>query len=134
MPIKQLDNIGIAVKDVRRAAEFFRDKVGLPVELSLAGEPPSAQVTTGSQYLYVFEVKSSAAAAERHSDLIGNPPGFDHVSFTVDNVDQTYRELRDRGVAFDSEPVTEEAWGIRMAGFRDPEDNSYFLVQTLAPQ
>ncbi|MFD2416908.1 VOC family protein [Amycolatopsis pigmentata] len=128
MAISKLDNIGVAVKDVRRVAEFFRDKVGLPVELDPAGEPPSAQITAGSQYLYVFEVSSREPAATRKGDLVGNPPGFDHVSFTVDDVDHTYRELRDRGVAFEGEPVTEEAWGIRMVGFRDPEDNCYYLV------
>lgn len=132
MGIERLDNIGVAVRDVERLATFFSTQVGLPVELDLDGKPPSAQVTIGPQYLYVFQVTSDADQAERHPDLVGNPPGIDHVSLTVDDVDRVYGELRDRGVIFDGEPVTEPAWNIRLAGFRDPEGNRYYLVQSLS--
>ncbi|WP_378730063.1 VOC family protein [Nocardia brasiliensis] len=132
MAIQRLDNIGVAVRDVERVARFFADQVGLPTELDLAGEPPSAQVSVGEQYLYLFRTTDTAGPTKRLPDLVGNPQGLDHVSFTVDDVDRTYAELVERGVAFDAEPATEQAWNIRLAGFADPEGNRYYLVQSLS--
>ena len=131
MAIMRLDNIGVAVHDVERIAQFFETDLGLPTELNLAAEPPSAQVTVGAQYLYVFQVTASTSAALRQPALNTNPPGVDHLSFTVDNIDVTYSELLERGVVFDGPPVAEEAWGLRLAGFQDPEGNRYYLVQSM---
>lgn len=131
MAIMRLDNIGVAVHDVQRVAHFFETEVGLPTELDLASTPPSAQVTVGVQYLYIFQVGSSAPAAVRKPELVTNPPGVDHISFTVDDLDATYSEFQERGVDFDGPPAREEAWGLRVAGFQDPEGNRYYLVQNL---
>jgi catechol 2,3-dioxygenase-like lactoylglutathione lyase family enzyme len=130
MAINRIDNIGVAVGDVVAAAKFFEDKLGFKVELYADGEPPSASVHVGDQYLYVFQTQNGNGA-QRSSELVDNARGLDHVSFTVDDVDASFAELRDRGVAFEGEPTSVEDWGIRMVPFRDPEGNSYFLVQNL---
>lgn len=128
--ILRLDNIGISVTDVERVADFFERKLGLTVVRDLSGEPPSVQVQVEPQYLYVFETRETGGA-QRGPDLTGNPRGLDHISFTVDDVDAAYHDLRGRGVEFEGEPVTEQAWGVRLAAFGDPEGNRYYLVQSL---
>lgn len=131
MGIQRIDNIGVAVRDVAKTAAFFADALGLPTKVDLAGSPPSAQVNLGEQYLYLFQTTSDTAPASRSFDLVANPQGLDHLSFTVDDIDQAYAALRDRGVAFDGEPQTFEAWRLRLVGFRDPDGNCYYLVQSI---
>ncbi len=130
-PLARIDNIGLAVRDVAAEAAFFESKLGLAVELALEGEPPSATVGIGEQYLYVFQTGSSEPTAPRSPELVGTPPGIDHISFTVDDVDSAFMTLKARGVEFEGEPASVEAWGIRLVAFRDPEANSFFLVQKL---
>jgi len=128
--LQRIDNIGIGVRDVRASAEFWRERVGLAVDESFDGEPPSIAVHVGGQYLYVFQ--STGAGTVRHEpSLSENPLGLDHVSFTVDDVDEEYARLAADGVAFDAEPESVEAWGIRLAPFRDPDGNLFYLVQPL---
>jgi len=47
--------------------------------------------------------------------------------FTTDNAQQSYEELKSRGVDFTQEP-TEQPYGID-AGFRDPSGNHFRLAQ-----
>ncbi|MQA81839.1 MAG: VOC family protein [Streptosporangiales bacterium] len=131
MGITRIDNVGVAVRDVNATARFFKDRLGLNVELYVESEPPSAMVHVGDQYLYVFQTTNGADGDRRSSELVDNPRGLDHVSFTVEDVDATYAELRDRGVQFEGEPATVQEWRMRMVAFRDPDGNSLFLVQSL---
>jgi methylmalonyl-CoA/ethylmalonyl-CoA epimerase len=87
-------------------------------------------VHVGDRYLYVFETTGDPGQARRESTLGGNPPGLDHLSFRVGDVDAEAARLRERGVSLDGDPQTVEAWGIRLVGFRDPEDNAYYFVQS----
>lgn len=132
MTVRRIDNVGVAVRDVAAVAAFFADRVGLAVERHPEADPPAAVVTVGDAYLYVFQTSGEPAGAAREPALVANRPGVDHVSFTVDDVDAAYAEMSARGVAFLAEPATDEGWGIRLAPFRDPEDNLYFLVQATA--
>lgn len=126
--IKDIDNIGIAVRDIKAQAEFFEARLGLEVTRYLEAEPPALTVKVGERYLYVFQTSSEPAGPHHVPDLVKNPPGVDHISLAVEDVDAAVRELSERGVEFAGEPTTVEDWGIRMVAFTDPEDNLYFLV------
>lgn len=128
--ILRLDNVGVAVMDVDRIATFFHKQLGLDVERDLTAEQPWARVLLEPQYLYLFQVPESQAARP-DSDPTGTPPGIDHISFTVADIDAAYTSLSGLGVEFDGEPTTEQEWGVRLAAFRDPEGNRYYLVQNL---
>jgi lactoylglutathione lyase len=41
----------------------------------------------------------------------------------VEDMDAVYRQLRERGVIFITEPLDRQNWGIRTAHFRDPDGN-----------
>ena len=47
--------------------------------------------------------------------------------FTVDDIQETYEELKSRGVEFSQEP-TQQPYGID-AGFRDPSGNAFRMMQ-----
>jgi len=88
-------------------------------------------VQIGDRYLHVFETTGHVVPASRSADLTSNPAGIDHISFSVDSVDGEFARISENGVVFDGEPVSVEAWGIRLAGFSDPEGNRYYLVESL---
>jgi catechol 2,3-dioxygenase-like lactoylglutathione lyase family enzyme len=131
MGIEGIDNVGIAVGDLDRVTEFFAKQLGLEVEKYEDAVPPAATVTVGDRYLYVFAASGDPSAATREASLSTNSPGLDHISFRVPDVDGEVERLRERGVEFEGEPETVKEWSIRLARFRDPEGNSYYLVQNL---
>ncbi len=58
----------------------------------------------------------------------GEQEGAPCVDFLVQDVDQAYRTLRERGVRFLKEPH-DTPWGGRIALFADPDGNVLQLVQ-----
>jgi predicted enzyme related to lactoylglutathione lyase len=59
---------------------------------------------------------------EGQEDRIGT---FFNGSFACDNVEYTYRQLKDRGVEFEEEPQ-KQPWGIYVI-FKDPDGNRFVL-------
>jgi uncharacterized glyoxalase superfamily protein PhnB len=45
----------------------------------------------------------------------------------VDDVDDVYRKLKEKGVKFASEPK-DQSWSARTATFLDPDENRFILV------
>ena len=57
-----------------------------------------------------------------------NRPGLAHLAFEVDDVDQTYEDLKAKGVEFFITP--RNAGDIRLAFFRDPDGNELELFNS----
>jgi predicted enzyme related to lactoylglutathione lyase len=86
----------------------------------------SPLTTSGGAKLYVFQT-SGPGGTPRSEEYTINPTGLDHLSFAVDDVDTTHRELSGRGVEFFMDPVDAE-WGARVCGCHDPDGTPvYFL-------
>jgi len=58
----------------------------------------------------------------------GVKKGVPDILLQVDDLDDVYRDLRDNGVKFVSEPK-DQSWGARTAKFVDPDENIFTLVQ-----
>ncbi len=56
------------------------------------------------------------------------------VSFEVENVDETYKALLAKDVAFINEPTDMPGWGMRVVHLRDPEENLIELFTPLATE
>jgi predicted enzyme related to lactoylglutathione lyase len=54
--------------------------------------------------------------------------GVSDICLRVDNLDDAFRELKNRGAEFLTEP-TDQDQGTRTAKFIDPDDNAFILVQ-----
>ena len=66
----------------------------------------------------------------RNFTLFDNPPGIDHISFAVEDVDRIYSEAKSQGITFDAEPRDEE-WGARVVSLQDPDGNNLYLLKWL---
>jgi catechol 2,3-dioxygenase-like lactoylglutathione lyase family enzyme len=122
--LKRLDNIGVAVKDARRALEFYTNVLGFSGEVS-DGE---GAVSLGDISLYIFESKSSAAVDARSEDYYANQPGLDHLAFEVEDIAAAGTELEGRGVVF-LQDIVGAPGEFRYRGFHDPDGNMLYIIQ-----
>lgn len=121
-----LDNVGIAVSDIDEALSYY-GTLGFEAE-RYSEIDARVDVAEDGAYLYVYETDSEETTTGRDGDSRTNPVGIDHVSVRVDDVDEVYETLADRGVEFVREPRTEEEWGLRMAAVQDPSGNLFYFV------
>ena len=124
--IERFDNIGVAVTDFKRSADWY-GKLGF--QQQDAGEAGGA-FTAGDAVLYIFQTDSAQPTARREHDLVHNPPGIDHISFRVADVDANHRELLARGVTIEEGPTNQE-WGSRTITMLDPDGNRIYLLGPL---
>jgi len=76
------------------------------------------------------ERRPDPAPVSRELGLFGNPPGIDHISFAVTDVDVLYAKLCKAGVVL-AGPPEDQSWGARMVGLKDPDGNNLYLLQRL---
>lgn len=124
--IDRIDNLGVGVSDLGRALDFY-GRLGFEV-LEQEAETPSATLQAGSVRLWVF--KGRGTPAGRAPDPAANPPGLDHVSLWVEDVDVAYESLRERDVEFESEPA-DQPWGARATSLVDPDGTRIYLLGPL---
>lgn len=117
--VKRVKFVGIPVRDQQQALEFWTKKVGLQI----ATDQPMGN---GQRWI---ELRIPGAQT---GVVLFTPPGhenrigtFQSISFSVDNVERTYRELTQRGVEF-AQPPKKETWGT-LAIFKDPDGNSFAM-------
>lgn len=124
-----LDNVGIAVADIDEALSYY-ETLGFQTE-RYSEIDARVDVADGGAYLYVYETDSDEATTGRDGDSRTNPVGIDHVSVEVDDVDDVYETLSERGAEFVREPRTEKEWGLRMAAVQDPSGNLFYFVASV---
>ncbi len=93
------------VSDMKRAVEFYRDVLGLPLKFE---SPGWSEFATGETTLAL------------HPASAKNLPGAVELGFTVPNVEEFYRNMLSKGVTF-SMPPTKQDFGGVLAQFADSE-------------
>ena len=123
--VQGIDNIGICTTDLSRSVAFY-DKLGLSEAYR---NDRGVMMAAGTVQLFLFQVRRpDPAPVGRELGLFGNPPGIDHISFAVADVNELYAELCKAGVAF-AAPPEDQSWGARMVGLKDPDGNNLYLLQ-----
>jgi len=128
--LKGIDNVGVAVTDLARSVAFY-EKLGFTKGYDYEADVKGCSMNAGSAVLFLFQTKqANPQAVKRDPSLAQNPPGIDHLSFLVEDVNQIYAELKAKGVAFLSEPADQD-WGARLVGLKDPDGNNLYFLQYL---
>jgi methylmalonyl-CoA epimerase len=101
-----LDHVGIAVEDIEKSLGFFRDALGLDVEV---GEEVTSQrarahfIPTGESSIELLEATASDSAIAKYVQKRG--PGIHHITLRVDDIRAVLARLKARGVRLvDQEP------------------------------
>ena len=135
--LKQLTHVNVWVHDQDEALAFYTEKLGMELRADVTLEEMG-----GFRWLTVGVPGQKDVAITLMT--VPGPPVFDEATrdklndlvakgaagglfFSVENCQETYEELRARGVEFAQEP-TEQPYGID-AGFRDPSGNQFRMAQ-----
>lgn len=112
--ISVLEGIILYSEDLDKAKAFYRDLLGLPVLLE-------------ENHVVHFDAGSVRLAIHRYptGEKGEAPEGF--IVFSVDDLAETYEDLRRRGVEFLGPPA-DRPYG-RVAYLRDPEGHEIGLVE-----
>lgn len=134
----ELSNIRLLVNDFDKCFKFYSEQLGLKVTWGKIG---------GDYASFDIGLKSSEMGLSIFkSDLMANAIGNFEKSLPVDNrekiaiilkvdsVDETFKELSDKGVEFINEPADMTGWGMRTVHFRDPENNLIEIWSELAKE
>jgi catechol 2,3-dioxygenase-like lactoylglutathione lyase family enzyme len=128
--LKGIDNVGVAVTDLNRSVAFY-EKLGFVRGQDYEADVRGCSLTCGSAVIFLFQTKQATPqAVQREPTLAQNPPGLDHISFLVEDVNKLYTELKAKGVVFPGEPADQD-WGARLVGLKDPDGTNLYLLQYL---
>jgi catechol 2,3-dioxygenase-like lactoylglutathione lyase family enzyme len=110
--LARIGQIALPVHDLDRAVTFYRDVLGLAF---LFRVPNLAFFDCAGVRLLLSPPET--AELERHSSII---------YFTVEDINNAYQILRDRGAQFDDQPhmiANMDTYDLWMAFLRDPDGN-----------
>src|SRR5262245_45224201 len=120
--LSRIAQIAVTVHDVDRAVKFYREQLGLPFLFAAPG-------------LAFFQARDIMLMLSQPSS-----PEFDHpgsvLYFEVEQIDQAYRTLVERGVPFTDPPhIVHRApdYELWMAFFQDPDRNTLAIREMRKP-
>ena len=135
-----LDHIGIAVTNLADALSFYRDALGLKVELrknmdqhGTVEEVPSQRVRAhfiplGESALELLEATDDTSPIAKYTAKRG--PGLHHITLRVDDIAAALAQLKERGVRLIDEAPRPGAHGSLVA-FIHPSSAHGVLVELM---
>lgn len=130
--MRELDHIGIAVKNLDEAIKFYRDILGL--KLIEVEEVPEEKVKiamfrAGSVYIELLQGLSEDSAISKYIAKRGE--GIHHIAIRVENVDALTKELKEKGVRVVYEEPRLVSGGKRKINFIHPKATHGVLLEIL---
>ncbi len=127
--IKEIDHIGIAVNDLKKTMSIYRDILGLKF---IGSEEIEEQKIIHATFL-AGEVKIELVQSTHPDGPIGKfiekkGEGIHHLAFRVENIDESLKELRAKGVKLINEKARIGAGGAKIA-FIHPKDMKGALIE-----
>ena len=124
-----LDHVGIAVKDLSAALAFYRDALGLHVEVpeDVAAQRVRAHfIPAGEASLELLEATASDSAIAKYVEKRG--PGLHHITLRVEDIRAALDQLKVKGVRLVDEEPRPGAEGALVA-FIHPSSAHGVLVE-----
>lgn len=140
--IKNFRHTCVVVKNLDKSLKFYRDILGLKVSKILTAEgkyPQTVLNIKGIKLTYVKmrtkgQLKNSPSVFELHywkKPKISAKARYNHISFTVQDLDREYKRLRRRGVRFISKPMQAPHGYTKICFGYDPDNNLIEFVEDL---
>jgi methylmalonyl-CoA epimerase len=129
----RIDHVGIAVDDLDRALELYRERYGLAEQHRETVEQFGVEAVlleVGEGHVELLEPTSAESAVGRF--LTKNGPGIHHVAYQTADIDAALERVRAAGIRLiDAEPRT----GIRgsRVAFLNPRDTGGVLTELVEP-
>ncbi len=133
--IKKIDHIGIMTNDLIHSVEFYTDVLGFSVlnriEMAEAGLSAVFVEKNGSK---IELMKCRGKNVPERSEVAklkigeGSIPINDHITFSVDDIETTVTQIKEKGIVFHLEPIQLEG-GMKLASFKDPDGVLIELVE-----
>lgn len=110
--VQKIHKIAVITDDIEGAVAFYTQKLGLTVVERFHNEDDED---------YVFLDAGGITLELMPQKSMGLPPGFHHISFDVDSVEDSAQELKDKGVTITKEPFdVGGGTGITLGFFEGP--------------
>ena len=140
--IKNFRHTCVIVKNLDRALEFYRDTLGLKVFkiVTTKGKYPEQLLNIkGIELTYAKlrtpgQSKNSPAIFELHhwrKPKVTPRKGYNHISFTVRDIDDVYKRLSKQGIKFISVPRESPGGYTKVCFAYDPDNNLIEFVEDL---
>ena len=133
----KIDHAAIRVPDFGAAVAWYIEKLDFRLKrsspiagLTFAVLSPAADDSFGIELLAGPGADNRATYTDLHASY--KLPGWHHLGFRVESVDDSIDELQRRGVTVVAEPQDVTAMGLRVAFIADPWDNIFEVTQSLS--
>ena len=143
--VSNIGHTGIVVRDLDKAIAFYRDVLGLEllnrderhgeyintlvglegVSLEFANLGIKSQPYSAVELLQYTEFDTTSTP--RNSNSLG----CNHIQFFVEDIDEAYRDLKERGIQFNSPPLMVPTGTKKSIYLRDPDGNILEFHQNL---
>jgi methylmalonyl-CoA/ethylmalonyl-CoA epimerase len=129
----RIDHIGVAVDDLERAIELYRDKLGMPLQHRETVEQFGVEAVLlgiGEGHVELLLPTSSESPVARFLERDG--PGLHHVAYRTDDIEATLETVRTAGMRLiDERPRI----GIRdsRVAFVHPKSTGGVLTELVEP-
>lgn len=117
--IKRVKFVSIPVRDQNRALDFYTEKLGFTI---ITDQPFDNKQRWIELKVPKAETRVVLFTPDGEEKRIGT---MMNMSFECEDIDQTYQELKKRGVEFEG-PPQKQPWGI-YAMFKDSEGNQFVV-------
>lgn len=127
MKIKRIAHLGIAVKDLDEALNFFTK--GLPLEVTHTEDFNGMRIgfiPVGDSSMELLQDVSGSSTIRKFVDKNGE--GIHHIAFEVDDIHQAVAELKAKGIKLIDETPREGAHGMTIA-FMHPKATHGILME-----
>lgn len=121
MNVRSISAVTLAVTDMARSVDFYRNKVGLEI-LYGGGAASFSSFKVGESYLNLILDSHRAPEAPR--------TWWGRLIFHVDDVDALFQRLVNAGLAPSTEPA-DASWGERYFHINDPDSHELSFAKPL---
>ena len=129
MELKRVDHIGIAVKNLEEAVNFYETAIGLKAVGYETVEEQKVKVAfmpCGDSELELLESTEPDGPIARFIEK--NGPGIQHIAIRVDDIDKALEELKEKGVRLIDQQSRGGAEGLHI-GFLHPKSTLGVLTE-----